>query len=440
MTQEINLRELSHGESLFYKAALSNSALSAIAGNIPLNVLQDCFNLLMQKHVFLQCVVSEDDNKYYFTQRAVMQQLIDHVELSNQSEITSYDQAHNFFQQTLNSAINAQKTLIEVTCLRPSASGETYLVWRLSHVISDGICLIDLHREFLSLCDQMLMKGALSNTNSEINKTIPNCIESRLSSRPDDKKVEDITEGYLNVIKQAPHQVLCPEKAVSSDLHFTSDQHFTTDQHIEVITHRLSESQTEAVLAWCKQRRLSFNDVFTAALFLKAKELTRQSSFLLRTAVNLRAKVEPNIDKNQLLTAASSIITSTSIQPGDDLEVLSRKVRVSVNEALTDAPYIENLVANKAILKELATTLAFHMSNVGRLAISNDFEAFSLENFVMAPGTSCGKTLPVNVNTFNKRISISTHALLEIYPHEFVEQLILGAIDLMLNSSLKVAA
>jgi len=428
MPQETILRELSHGESLFYKAALSNSALSTIAGNIPLNVLQGCFNSLIQKHAFLQCVITEHDNKYYFTQRAMTQQLIDSVEVFNQSEISIYDQAHNFFQQTLNSSINAQETLIEMTCLKSKVSDENYLVWRLSHVISDGVCLIDLHREFLNLCDQILIKGPLAITNRELQKAIPVCIETRLPSRPDDKKVEDITEGYLKVIKQVPHQILCPENAVSCD------QHFATDHHIEVITHRLSEFDTKNVLAWCKQRSLSFNDVFTAALFLKAKELTRQNSFLLRTAVNLRGKVEPIIDKNQVMTAASSIITSTNLQQEDDLEALSRKVRVSINEALIEAPYIENHLANKAIFKELSTTLAFHMSNVGRLAIPNDFETFSLENFVMAPGTSCGNTLPVNVNTFNNCISISTHALLEIYPHEFVEKLMSGAIELMLKA------
>jgi len=433
MSQETILRELSHGESLFYKAALSNSALSTIAGNIPLNVLQGCFNSLIQKHAFLQCVVTEHDNKYYFTQKAVPQQPIQHVVLSHQSESSPYDQAQSFFQKTLNNTINAQETLVEMTCLKSSQtnSDEIYLVWRISHVISDGICLIDLHREFLGLCDQMLMEGELTITNTATMKQIPECIESRLPSRSDDKKVEDITEDYLNVINQSSHQVLCPESSVENE------PYFTTDQHIEVITHRLSESQTKNVLAWCKQRSLSFNDVFTAALFLKAEELTRQNSFLLRTAVNLRGKVEPIIDKNQVMTAASSIITSTSIQCEDDLEGLSRKVRALINEALIEAPYIENHLANKAIFKELSTTLAFHMSNVGRLAITNDFETFSLENFVMAPGTSCGKTLPVNVNTFNNRISISTHALLEIYPHEFVEGLILGAIGLILSSSIK---
>ena len=308
MTQATILRELSHGESLFYKAALSNSAWSKIAGNIPVRVLQACLNVLIQKHAFLQCVVNENDNNCYFTQRKT-EEHIHQLELLNQTALSYEQQVHNYFQQTLNTSIDAQQTLIEVTCLRPShnSADETYLVWRLSHIISDGICLIDLHREFLSLCDQMLNIGGLVTRCSDSDNAIPACIESRLPSRSDGKTIEDMIESYLKVIDQAPHQILYPESAVSNG------QHFQTEQHIEVITHRLSEPDTAAVLAWCKLRKLSFNDAFTAALFLTAQRLTKQNTFLLRTAVNLRGKVEPAIDKNQVMTAASSIITSTSI-------------------------------------------------------------------------------------------------------------------------------
>jgi len=428
MAQEIVLRELSHGENAFYRTSLSNSALSKVSGDIPLYVLQASFEILLQRHALLQCCVREAGGKPYFTPR--MQSMAKVKEL----EVSNYGDAENYFQQTMNASLDPKESFIEIICLKPSQSNlnETYIVSVVSHIISDGLSLVDLHRELFELCDLMIAKKLLLTTDIQAELDIPEPLENRLVNRPDGASVEDITKQYTQMINQDAHHVLYP------------DNHTTNDQHIEVLTHTLSEEDTQKILAWCKERRLSFNNVFTAAMLITANSMDRSkriaNRYLVRNAVNLRSKVEPALDSNVLITGASSILTSTVVSRSDDLEAITRKVSVATSEAILEAPYLENHIANKTIFKELSTTLAFHISNVGRLGIKSEFDSFFLEGFIMAAGTSCGKTMPIVVSTFNKRITILTHALLDIYPHQFVENLVLNTVDFLLSGNLKKVA
>ena len=424
------LRELSRGEELFYKASLSNTALTKISGNIPLGVIQACFEVLQRKHQLLQCVVREVDSGCFFEFLPEVIQTIDQVILPNHSERANDDHALDLFEETLNRSIDACEKLVEIVHIQPSQgkSSESFLIWSVSHAISDGICLIDLHRELLTLCDQMMQGNKLSVEWS--NKgAVPESIEKMLPHRKDGKDIDRVTAEYQELIDQAPHRTLRTDFNEVKPSVLSADELFSDKQHIKVFTHRLSEERSNEILAWCKCRGLSFNDVFTAALFHSAKPLTDQHSFLMRTAVNLRGKVNPTVDKNVLMTAASSIITSTSMDKDEDLETTARKVKIAIAEALAESGTIENHLANKKIVGELAATLAFHMSNVGRLGLKNEFSSFSIEHFIMSPGTSCGKTIPVNVNTFSNRISITTHALGELYPVAYIESIILGAIN-----------
>jgi len=79
----------------------------------------------------------------------------------------------------------------------------------------------------------------------------------------------------------------------------------------------------------------------------------------------------------------------------------------------------------------LGSTLAFHVSNIGRLNIQNNYKSFSLDNLFMAPGTSTGNSLPIIVTTFENQLTIITHALEDLYSSEMVQKLIQGTVELM---------
>ncbi|MFT6031179.1 MAG: hypothetical protein ACI8O8_002929, partial [Oleiphilaceae bacterium] len=332
--------------------------------------------------------------------------------------------AHQYFQQTINSSLNPQKSLIEITLPKSSQHHQntthTYIITNVSHIISDGVCNIELHRELLNLCDQTLTGQLFDKNKSEPEKTIPQAIESRLQHSPDGATIEDVVNQYSEIIKKKKHQTL------------HADCHNINNAQIKVLTQTLSEDKTLKILAWCKKRSLSFNNVFTAALLMAANSATSHHSFLVRNAVNLRTKVKPTITPNQFITSATSILTSTTVTNDDNLESLSRKISLSTSNALLKAPFFENHIANKEIIKQIDIPLAFHLSNVGKLNINNEFSSFSLDNIIIVPATSCGNTLPIFVTTYKNCLTITTHGLKELYPQELIQNLLSEAINLMI--------
>jgi len=413
------LRQLSHGENAFYNARLSITTMSKISGDISCNTLQSCFEKLLDTHPLLQCCVTENKGDRHFICRPTGQQKVKEITLSRD------DEAHQYFQKTINSSLNPQKSLVEITILKssqdPKNKARTYIITNVSHIISDGVCNIELHRELLTLCDQTPTGQLFDNNKSEPSpkKSIPQAIESRLPQRPDGATIEDTVKQHLEIIKKDTHQTL------------GADSHNTNNAQIEVLTQTLSEDKTLKILAWCKTRSLSFNNVFTAALMMAANSETSHHSFLVRNAVDLRTKVKPTVKPNEFITSATSIITSTTVT-NDDLESLSRKVSIATSKALLQTPFFENHIANKEIIKQINIPLAFHLSNVGRLNINNEFSEFSLDNIIIAPATSCGNTLPIVVTTYQNCLSITTHALKELYPQELIQNLLSEAINLML--------
>lgn len=417
MKSNFLLRQLSHGEDAFYKASLSITTISKILGDIPYQTLQSCFEILLNRHPILQYCVTEDEGNRYFTFRPKGKQKVNEIEISSDCE------AHEYFQKTMNSSLNPQKKLIDITILKPSKHHQntihTYVITNVSHIISDGVSNIEMLRELLSLCDQTLTGQLFDNDKPEPAKAIPQSIESRLQHRPDGATTEDIVNQYSEIIKKKTHLTL------------HADCHTTNHSQIEVLTQTLSEDKTLKILAWCKKRSLSFNNVFTAALLMAASSATNHHSFLVRNAVNLRAQVKPIIKPNEFITGATSILTSMTVTNNDNLETLSHKVSLSTNKALLKAPFFENHIANKEVLKHMNVPLAFHISNLGKLNINNEFSSFSLANIIIAPATSCGNTLPIAVTTFNNCLSITPHGLKELYPQKFVQSLLSDAISLI---------
>jgi len=413
------LRQLSHGEVAFYNTSLSITTISKVLGDIPFEALQHCFEILLNKHPILQCCVTESDGIQYFTIRASKKQKVQLVEYSDQ------DDAHEYFQEIINSTLNPQNSLIEIVILKPSPSIKnnihTYILTHVSHIVSDGMCNIEFHNELLELCNQVLTNTPISNNKHFKNQKIPLPIENRLPHRPDAATVEDIIKKYRDLITALDHQ----------DLHINTPA--STGHQIEVLTQTFTEDETLQILSWCKKRNLSFNNVLTAALLISAHSATHQHSFLVRNAVNLRTKVTPPLNPNEFITSASSILTSTTIQKYDDLETLSHKICRSIDQALIDVPFLENHIANKEINKYLDMPLAFHISNLGKLNINHKYELFSLESILIAPGTSCGKTLPIVISSFKNKLSITTHALKDLYPQKHVQKIVLGAINLILS-------
>jgi len=413
------LRQLSHGEVAFYKTSLSIATISEVLGEIPFQILQRCFEILLQKHPILHCCVTEREGTQYFTLRASKKQKAQIVEYSDQGEV------HKYFQEIINSTLDPQKSLIEITVLKPSPSikniTSTYILTHVSHIVSDGMCNIALHSELLALCDQILTNTPISNNEGFKNKSLPLPIEDRLPHRTDGATVDDMVKKHADLITAIEHQ----------DLHINTPP--STSHQIEVFSQTFSEDETLKILSWCKKRNLSFNTVLTAALLISAHSATHQHNFLVRNAVNLRAKVTPPLNPNEFITSASSILTSTTIQQDDDLETLSHKVCSSINQALVEVPFIENHIANKEINKYLDMPLAFHISNMGKLNINPIYESFSLESILIAPGTSCGKTLPIVISSFKNKLSITTHALKDLYPQKHVQKIVLGAINLILS-------
>jgi hypothetical protein len=423
MKSNFLLRQLSHGEDAFYKASLSITTMSKISGDIPYPTLQACFEILLNRYPILKYCVTENKGNRYFTNRPTEEKIV------KEKVLSSEDEAHQYFQKTMNNPLNPQNSLIEMTLLTPNQHNQnarhTYVITNVSHIISDGVCNIELLRELLNLCDQGLTSQLAehyklaSESDPGPKRSIPQAIENRLPHRPEGATVEDTVNQYLNIIKEQTHQTLHPNNLNSNN------------SQIEVLTQTLSADTTLTILAWCKKRSLSFNNVFTAALIMAASSVSHHRSFLVRNAVDLRSKVKPIVKPNEFITGATSILTSLTVTKDDSLESLSRKVSLSTNNALLQAPYFENHIANKEIFKLEDIPLAFHLSNVGRLNISNEFNTFSLDNIIIAPATSCGNTLPIVVTTYKNCLSITTHALKELYTQEFVQNLLSETIGLI---------
>jgi NRPS condensation-like uncharacterized protein len=201
---------------------------------------------------------------------------------------------------------------------------------------------------------------------------------------------------------------------------------------MSIRTYKISKEETRKIVQRCKAIGATVNNVLIAATLLSASKLFpgKQNNFLIRQAVNLRNKVEPNIDKNEFITAATSILTSHSVSENDELSHLSHDVTRKSHAAMEFITTREDLISNKLLFANKDVPLALHFSNLGLLNLNTSFANFKQKALTMIPTPKFGSTLPILIATVDGCLSMTTHADNGIFSNELLDSLVWAALEI----------
>lgn len=416
------LRALSHGEIAFYNGLVSIPVMSHVEGVFPLDSAQNYLNKWIENHAIIGYKVTERNSKLYFEDQGKLHHNIEEIYCRN---IAS---AEALFENIVNSLINPD-SLIEVYLIRITNTQTSYLVTNISHIISDGVCNIALHRYLLESIDRDLdatkqvphLKTEDAGTSNAASGNTPYPIEEYLVPRFDGLRTEDIVDQDISFLDRLEHKTLVDRNPSNGQTLLAP-----TLKAMKVMSFEFDETNTGQLVSWCKTNRVSVNDALVASLLKNTSQLIGgdDNHILLRQAVNLRKKVVPNIENDVFITSASSIISTFLVNRKDSVKGLCQQVSQITQKEKEFAPTLQNHIANKEVFRAKQLPLALHISNLGRLDLKTDYSNFKLRRFIVCPSANFGSTIPLLISTLGKRLTITCHANMNFFSERLIESLI----------------
>ncbi|HEY9865912.1 MAG TPA: hypothetical protein V6D21_17205 [Candidatus Obscuribacterales bacterium] len=200
-------------------------------------------------------------------------------------------------------------------------------------------------------------------------------------------------------------------------------------------THRFLEKElTNKLIERCKQENTTIQGALCAAMLLTVTNKIRMGKFrsvnvLCRSYVDLRRRLEPNIDYGNLGFLASLLTSFHKIKAEMSFWDLSREVSKDIKLSVQRKDIFKPLIMFRKIFEFYInnpdkTMLTIGVTNIGKVNIPHVYGELEIEEISFVPSnTIFGKVFTVAATTFNEQLFLNFTACKPSLSQDTIEML-----------------
>lgn len=241
----------------------------------------------------------------------------------------SSEQWQEVVLEELNQPIESDKCLIRGVLITFPDEKLNYLLTILHHAISDGLSTVQLHSEILTYCQKIVDGEIEENISSlhpltDIQELMPPSMQGKLAAI---KGILFMLRFKLKLSLHRP-ETLRFEKCVPSEL-----------RRCNMVQRKLNQEITTQLVELCRKERTTVQGALCAAMMLAvAREIESENRANLRLScrsyVDLRKRLKPEVNRENLGILASAITTLHNLDTNTSFWDLARDVRQQLKVSL----------------------------------------------------------------------------------------------------------
>ncbi|MBD2387717.1 phthiocerol/phthiodiolone dimycocerosyl transferase family protein [Cylindrospermum sp. FACHB-282] len=296
--------------------------ISRIKGDLNEEIVRQALDLIQGRHPHLNShIVGDSDNlRFDFGAKTIPLRVVQKQSSGQWQEVVL---------EELNQPIDSDKCLARAVLITFADGQPNYLLTILHHAISDGLSTVQLHSEILTYC-QKIVEGKIEE-NIPILHPLPDIQE--LMSKSMQGKIAKI-KGILFLLrlklKLSLHrpETLKFEKCVPTEL-----------RRCNMVQTKLNKEITSQLVELCRKEKTTVQGALCTAMMLAAaREISSEARAKLRLScrsyVDLRQRLKPEVNRENLGVLASSITSLHTLEINTSFWDLARDVRQQIKVSL----------------------------------------------------------------------------------------------------------
>lgn len=296
------IRKLARSEEMFAETQNFVGLAAHVRGTVDVDALAEAFDALLQAHPVLNGHLEQlPDGKWEIVLDDLMHEGLEVVELSGDAEAPPLR-----FDQT------AALTHLRLT----RRDDETHLTLYIHHSLADGHHQFSLVEELFSTYTDLVTTGA---TRQAPVAPVPTSLESVLSNRGVEKKLRSGLERLLAAM--FAYDVPPSRRA-------TSDTNPVLPQRVPMEFCKLSEPETDNIIAFCRANKLGLNSLLSAAILMAEWQLRETPNIPVPYVypVDLRYLLSPPVSATECTNPVGIATYLAEINPSTDVVDLARDI------------------------------------------------------------------------------------------------------------------
>ncbi|OAN26387.1 phthiocerol/phthiodiolone dimycocerosyl transferase [Mycolicibacterium iranicum] len=296
------IRKLARSEEMFAETQNFVGLAAHVRGTVDVDALAEAFDALLQAHPVLNGHLEQlPDGKWEIVLDDLMHEGLEVVELSGDAEAPPLR-----FDQT------AALTHLRLT----RRDDETHLTLYIHHSLADGHHQFSLVEELFSTYTDLVTTGA---TRQAPVAPVPTSLESVLSDRGVEKKLRSGLERLLAAM--FAYDVPPSRRA-------TSDTNPVLPQRVPMEFCKLSEPETDNIIAFCRANKLGLNSLLSAAILMAEWQLRETPNIPVPYVypVDLRYLLSPPVSATECTNPVGIATYLAEINPSTDVVDLARDI------------------------------------------------------------------------------------------------------------------
>ncbi|MEA5575867.1 phthiocerol/phthiodiolone dimycocerosyl transferase family protein [Anabaena sp. UHCC 0451] len=405
--------------------------ISRINGNLQAAVIRQALDIIQSRHPHLNSHIIHFKNRFYFqtagTEKIPLRTVINLEE----------EQWQEVVNQEMNQAIDSHKCLMRVVLV--SVQGKqniSYLITTLHHAISDGLSSIQLHSEILKYCQKIISADAIKQvTNLE---TLPPA-EKLLPEYKQDWR-GNISSIFL-FLKLGFRKLYHRPKTLGFEKYAPISK-----RSCQIIHRQINSDLTEKFVQSCQQENTTVHGAISAILMLTvAKKITKYNQHNIRvnclSHLDLRRRLKPPINQENLAALATSIIGFHTIKQNTSIWELAREVKQNLEIGIKHGELFNMVLIAKHLInfcflfpQQVAATVS--VSNVGKVNIPENYGELELAEISFAGSHSMyAGMFVINVATFQGQMLLNFVFSQPSISRNTMEDLVNQVVSYILNIS-----
>jgi len=376
--------------------------IGRLIGPLTAEVLRPALDLLQKRHPRLNSRIMGSLNNLRFEDGAtkIPLQVVEKSDSSQWQEVVL---------EELNQKIESHRGLMRAVLVHfERENNVSYLIVTLHHTISDGLSSIQLYSEILTYCQKI----ASSEPISEVIRLRPLPSVERLLPKSL-QGFRGLMDGFYSLLRLKFLHDWHRPKTLGFEKYVPIESRGSN-----MIHRHLDEELTKRVVNCCRQEKTTVQAALCVAMmWAVAKQITAGKRVNVRLScqsfVNLRQRLQPIIDNENLGMLASFIISFHTLETNMSFWGLARDIRQQVEAGLEGSAIFSLMLILRNIFEfllahpnEIPTSVA--LSNIGRVNIPQVYGLFKIEeiSFTTAAAVS-GGALIATILTFAEKMFLN---------------------------------
>lgn len=405
--------------------------ISKIKNHLAENILREALDILQNQIPWLKCRIVNDGGQLYFTTEATEKIPLEVIVTSDK------DLYLEKIKVELNTSLPSHQYLIKCLLLyENNEENYCYLITTIHHSISDGLSAVNLQETILKCCQHIKQNESIDL----------NDYPQKLISMPD--VIPQYTSGVKAQIKALLYGLnICYKLWQKAPARLKHEQYVSLEQRSCGIIQRQLKLDSQTLIKLCRQKGITVHAAICTALLLSVdkkirtdKNINSNLSIIVRTYVDLRRRIKPEISPRYLGFLVSAVTSVHSLYRDISFWDLARDVQEKVQTQLEKKEHFVSLPLFKKLallyLKNYdSVPYAFAVTNVGKLQIENNYGEFALEEISFVPAKPrFGQIFTVAVTTFQDKMILNFVASIPTISKRTLESLANDVIECLMNT------